>query len=155
MPQLLSGQLCSGIHRYKPAQYGTTLCCEGKDRRLGKGFALGHFHERDIGKQWELLSLICPLHSRSTPIGRSLEMYHLLLGRLFISVYNGVWRPTDGPTRDIRIKALLANATGQDKEDLRQEAGTLSKLFHRNIVELFGVVDHEQKVSSANITDRS
>ena len=70
-------------------------------------------------------------------------------------MYNGIWRPTDGPPRDIRIKTLLAKATDQDKEDLRQEAVTLSKLFHRNIVELFGVVDHEQKVSSASNTDRS
>ena len=70
-------------------------------------------------------------------------------------MYNGIWRPTDGPTRDIRVKTLLANATGQDKEDLRQEAVTLSNLFHRNIVELFGVVDHEQKVSSASNPDKS
>ena len=80
-------------------------------------------------------------------------MNYLPLGRLFISVYNGIWRSTDSPTRDIRIKTLLAKASDQDKEDLRQEAVTLSKLFHRNIVELFGVVDHEQKVSSASNTD--
>ena len=61
-------------------------------------------------------------------------------------MHNGVWRPNNAPVKDVRIKMLQTKATDQEKKDIRQEADTLSKFFHRNVLELFGVVDDEEKV---------
>ena len=64
------------------------------------------------------------------------------------SVHVGIWRLKDAPTKEVRVKSTQPHASDQEKERLREEAETLGKFFHRNVVELFGVVDHENKVGS-------
>ena len=78
------------------------------------------------------------------------DIVFLFLFRFF-SVYgcvqNGVWKQKDAPAKNVRIKMIQSNASEEDKQDLKMEAEVLSKFFHRNVVELFGVVDHEHKVN--------
>ena len=57
-----------------------------------------------------------------------------------------MWKQSNGPSKDVRITILQDQASDKQKNEARDEAITLSRFFHRNVVELFGVVDHDNKV---------
>ena len=60
-----------------------------------------------------------------------------------------MWKQSSGPSKDVRISILQDQASDKQRNEARDEAITLSSFFHRNVVQLFGVVDHDDKVKES------
>ncbi|XP_065194419.1 ephrin type-A receptor 4-B-like [Sycon ciliatum] len=63
------------------------------------------------------------------------------------SLHTGNWKQKDGGAMvKVVAKKLITTTAKKARADLRQEARTLGRFFHRNVVELYGVVDEKRQL---------
>lgn len=76
-----------------------------------------------------------------------LRLFHCHVCRKLVAVHYGKWNAKNQPEQEVTVKVLTQSAGEDERVKFRREAETVADLLHRNVVELFGVVDHEKQVS--------